>query len=294
MRRRDAFTVVVATDGSPAAIAAVATTIAFPWPANTEVSGVVARRTPATAGRPAYVLAAWDRHWARVAASATRALAHRWSDAEVVIVDDTAADAVLAEAKRRDADVVVLGWRGHGAFRRFVMGSVSREVVRRTQTSVLVARRRPRELKRIVVGFDGSPSARRAIDLLARLTPPRGGQITVVTVAEPVTAPSLALIPGAVRDVLRREAAALERERMAAAERALKEPVARLEASGWKVRTAVRCGAPLAELLQAVETAGANLLAVGTRGNAAVERFILGSVAEGALNHARVPVLVTA
>ncbi len=293
MRRRNAFTVVVATDGSPAAIAAVATTLAFPWPARTGVSGVVARRTTATAGRPGYVLAAWDRHWARVAASATRALAHRWPDAEVLIVDDTPADAVLAEAKRRDADVVVIGWRGHGAFRRFVMGSVSREVVRRAEVPVVVTRRRPREMKRIVVGYDGSPSARHAVDLLARLAPPRGGQITVATVAEPVNAPSLALMPGGVRDVLRREAVALESERMTAAERALKAPVARLEAAGWKVRTAVRCGAPLAELLDVVATAGANLLAVGSRGNNAVERFVLGSVAEGAINHARVTVLVT-
>lgn len=293
MAARGAFGVIVATDGSPAAIAAVATTIAFPWPARARVNGVVARRTPSTAGRPGYVLAAWDRHWARVAASATRALVRRWPDAAVAIVDDTPADAILAEAKRRDADVIVLGWRGHGAFHRFVMGSVSREVVRRAATSVLVTRRRARALRHIVVGFDGSPSARRTIDLLARLAPPRGGLITVVAVAEPVTAPTLALMPRGVREVLHREAAAVERERMTRAERSLKGPVERLAAAGWKVRTAVRCGAPLTELLRVVETAGANVLAVGTRGNAAVERLILGSVAEGAINRARVPVLVT-
>lgn len=58
MARRGDFAVVVGPDGSPAAIAAVATTIAFPWPEGTRVNGVVARRTPATTGRPGYVIAA--------------------------------------------------------------------------------------------------------------------------------------------------------------------------------------------------------------------------------------------
>jgi nucleotide-binding universal stress UspA family protein len=49
-------------------------------------------------------------------------------------------------------------------------------------------------------------------------------------------------------------------------------------------------GRPLEELLAA--SRDADILVVGARGIGTVERLLLGSVAEGALTHAPVPVLV--
>jgi nucleotide-binding universal stress UspA family protein len=54
----------------------------------------------------------------------------------------------------------------------------------------------------------------------------------------------------------------------------------------------VRLGQPLAELEDAVVDAGAQLLVVGARGVGGLDRVLLGSVAEGALDHARVSVLI--
>ena len=79
--------VLVATDGTPEARAAVAATVAFPWPAGTRVAGVVARRTLAIRGRPEYFVMALDRAYRRAAAAAKRVLAARWPDAEVAVVD---------------------------------------------------------------------------------------------------------------------------------------------------------------------------------------------------------------
>jgi hypothetical protein len=47
MNRPPRFSVVVGTDGSTVARAAIATTLMFPWPDRAEVHGVVARRTRA-------------------------------------------------------------------------------------------------------------------------------------------------------------------------------------------------------------------------------------------------------
>jgi nucleotide-binding universal stress UspA family protein len=147
-------------------------------------------------------------------------------------------------------------------------------------------------VRRFVIGVDGSPYARRATELVAELAPPRGGQVTLVRVIEPVTLPSLGLLPALVRRPLDREAAALARTQTARAERALETAVKQLEAAGWKVRPVVRRGPPLAELLATVEGSDADVLVVGSRGSGGVERLLLGSVAEGALNSSRVPVLV--
>jgi len=292
MSRGGEFCVVVATDGSSAANAAVATALAFPWPEKTRVFGVVAKRTPTTAGRPGYVLRAWDRHWDRVVSASKRALGRRFTNPIVSIVDKYPAAAIRDAAKKCDADVIVMGWRGHGAFRRLLMGSVSRSVVRGAPCSVLVARRRARPIRNFVVGVDRSRAARRAIDLIARLPVPRGGQVTVVQVVEPWTLPSLGAIPGAVRKALGREAQEVGRTRSDDAERVVDTAVNALRARGWKARGLVRSGAPLTELLAATADAGADVLVVGSRGSGGVERLVLGSIAEGALDRSPVPVLV--
>jgi nucleotide-binding universal stress UspA family protein len=58
------------------------------------------------------------------------------------------------------------------------------------------------------------------------------------------------------------------------------------------VRTLVRAGQPLAELLAGVAAARADALVLGARGTGGVERLLLGSVVEGALGEATVPLLV--
>jgi nucleotide-binding universal stress UspA family protein len=97
-------------------------------------------------------------------------------------------------------------------------------------------------------------------------------------------------MPGRVRALLTQEAASLEREHVAAARRQLETARERLERAGWRVRTEVRMGRPLEELLTASKDA--DVLVVGARGIGAVERLLLGSVAEGAVSRAPVPVLV--
>ena len=51
-------------------------------------------------------------------------------------------------------------------------------------------------------------------------------------------------------------------------------------------------GAPLAELLAAIQRTRSQLLIVGARAVSGVDRALLGSVADGALNRAPVPILV--
>jgi nucleotide-binding universal stress UspA family protein len=172
------------------------------------------------------------------------------------------------------------------------MGSVSRGVVQRIRCTALVVRKRPAQVRRFVLGVDGSPTARRAVDFLCRLAPPRGNLVTVVQAMESLSLPSLALMPARVRDTLRAEAAELESTRMTRARRDVDEARTRLESAGWKVRTAIRVGTPLDVLLETTAETDADILVVGARGTGGFERLMLGSVAEGALNHSKVPVLV--
>jgi nucleotide-binding universal stress UspA family protein len=291
MARTREFRVVVATDGSPGGQAAVAVALEFPWPARSQAQGVVARSRPVpTADWPAPLWAAVNDSLDRVANAAQRALRSRWPTADVVVLDKPPAEAVLAEA--RGARAIVIGSRGYGAIGRLVLGSVSRTVVRGAHCPTLVVRSRPRSVSRFVVGLDGSANSRRAVEFVARLRPPRGGQATLVCVLEPLRVGSLGLMPRGVRDVLARQLATARERQMETARRGLTAATAMLRRAGWSVRSAIRWGIPVDELLNAVGDADAHVLVVGARGTGGVARMLLGSVAEGALSRARVPVLV--
>lgn len=292
MIKHGAFRLLIASDGSPASRAAVTTALAFPWPAETQAHALIAQRTWATAGRSAYAYGVLNRTLERVRADLGRTFGRRWPSGRVKIVDRPPVDAIVAESERLRAGAVVLGWRGFGTFRRLLLGSVSRGVVRRARCPVLVVRRRRRRVRSLVIGLDGSPNARRAAAFVARLPAPRGGRATLVRVIDPLVVPSAASLPPGVRVRLSREAAALHAEEAARAKRELEEVAARLRRAGWRVRTTVPSGAPLHEVLATVEKARADLLVLGAHGTTGLKGILLGSLAEGALNRCDVPVLL--
>jgi len=268
------------------------TSLMFPWPARTEVYGVVARRTRAALGRSASVLEAFDRAFKKAADDAQALLARRWPEAKVTVVDAAPAPAILGEARRIRARVIVVGWRGHGPVSRLLLGSVSRAVVREAICPVLVVNRRPKHLRQLVLGIDGSPNARRAVGLIAEIPPPPGNSVTLVTALEAISLPSHALLPASVRSRVMLELEAFKGELAVTARRELDQAAATLRGSRWQVRTILRSGAPLAMLLATVKQTHGDVLVIGARGVSGLERLLLGSVAEGALNHCPVPVLI--
>jgi nucleotide-binding universal stress UspA family protein len=290
------FHVLVAIDGSPAARAALATAVAFPWPSGADARAVIARRgfsgAQVPADWPAAVWAALDASLTRIRAGARRGLRRRWPEAEAIVVDQPVVAAILAEADRVDASVIVVGSRGYTALGRLLLGSVSRGVVRQARVPVLVAKGRPRPVRRLVIGLDGSPNARKAVRFVAGLPAPAGGRVTLARVVEPIRVPSVGLAPASVRGTVRAQADALTARSIRRARRETEAAAARLTRAGWRARPVVRLGVPLPKLLGTTTAERADLLVVGARGVGGVARLLLGSVAEGALTRSRVPVLI--
>ena len=163
--------------------AALATALKFPWSDSSRARAVVARSNwlPTDSEQ---ACAAVEKSFTAAAAAARRALARPWPESEVVFSDAQPVDAILAEAKRFEASLIVLGWRGHGTFRRLLAGSVSRSVAAHAQCPVLVVREAPSAMHRFVVGFNGCPNAERALEFLSSLEPWRGSCMVLVNVIE--------------------------------------------------------------------------------------------------------------
>jgi nucleotide-binding universal stress UspA family protein len=260
----------------------------FPWPAETRVRIVCARRSRAEYRR-SILLSALDRGAEKTTEQARRTLSRRWPDADVEIADETPVEGILGAARRFKADVIVVGWRGHGAVRRLLMGSVSRGVVRGSTCAVLVVRQ-SQHVRSIVVGVDRSDTAKRALALVGRLVPPKRGRVTLVSAVELLTAPPRGRVPGgaSIAQEVRRQ----NTIRARAATKELNRAATSLTRTGWQTRTMLVHGEPLRDLLGAVATSRAHLVVVGARGASGVRYLLLGSVAEGALNQSPVSVLV--
>ena len=286
------LSVLVALDDSREARAAVVATLAFPWPASTRVSGLVALRPFKARGRPVYVREAFERAFRRAASSAEQALRHRWPRAKVAVVDQAPTDAILSEAQRTRADLIVLGSRRRGWAASMLLGSVSRAVVHHAPCAALVVRGRPHRFRRIVVAVDGSAHSLRAVELVRRLSPPPGGDIVLVAAAEPVSVPSMPSVLQAVRDDIAGALARANQDTLKRLRQDLRPFERSLRRAGWKTQSHAILERPFQALLATVTKTRADALVVGARGIGGLERLLIGSVAEGVLNRCPVSVLV--
>lgn len=148
---------------------------------------------------------------------------------------------------------------------------------------------------RILIAFDGSASARGAIESGASLFP--GAEAVVVSIAPPlehlediVPGARVALPDEVVRTAVDRlRESALQEARELAGAGATMATEAGLRA---RAQTLSADGAPWRALICAAHEADADLIACGTRGHGPAARAVFGSVSSGLVHHAGRPVLV--
>jgi nucleotide-binding universal stress UspA family protein len=291
--------VLVATDGSAPAAVGIQLAAGIDWPAGSTVRVVTAVDTgsalfggpwPAVAMTQASVVEAEIRAAAgRIVREAAAPLARQGLTVETALLEGRASAAVVTEAERTAADLVIVGSRGHGAIETMLLGSVTAEILDSANVPVLVAR--TSRIGPVVLAWDGSPAADRAATLLATWPFLRSSTIRVVTAAE-TTVPwwatsadpgAPALIP-VILDAM--DAARAEEARRNAA------MTDRLRSAGLDATGEAREGDPARELLAAAAGAGAGLIVMGTHGRTGLARLALGSVARNVVNHATCNVLV--
>ena len=141
--------------------------------------------------------------------------------------------------------------------------------------------------KSIVVGTDGSVSARGALQAAIDLARSFDGRLHVVCVHDPgPSSAALVSSPGAAVAVAEIESAAVEH-----VEHVLAEAQAAAEAAGVDATVHAPVGAPGSALVQVAASEGADLVVVGNRGMRGVRR-VLGSVPNHVTHHASCAVLL--
>jgi nucleotide-binding universal stress UspA family protein len=130
----------------------------------------------------------------------------------------------------------------------------------------------------VVVGFDGSDTARRALDRVADLLRD-AATVVLVTVAEPLYSNPRAGAPVDPREADERD-------------QTLSEGKALLAARGIAARSLPAVGDPAEAILEAAREADADMIVVGSRGRGRLARIALGSVSSKVAQDADRSVLV--
>ena len=96
---------------------------------------------------------------------------------------------ILAEVREGAYDMMVMGARQGGGLKQQLLGSVAQKIVRRVPTSILVARKVGKGIKRILICTGGKDVADPVIEMGARLAQATAAQATLLHVAD--TAPGM-------------------------------------------------------------------------------------------------------
>ncbi len=104
-----------------------------------------------------------------------------------VLLDGDPPDALLAVARDRHADLLVVGGRGAGGFSHLHLGSVAHHLAHHTTIPLaIVPRSGAAPVSHLVVGVDGSPRSLAAIDVSAELAVRLEVGVTAVYAFEPL------------------------------------------------------------------------------------------------------------
>lgn len=192
---------------------------------------------------------------------------------------------------QRHADLVVMATHGRGGLSRIWVGSVASDLVRGSDTPVLLVRptesgsrdTKAEPFRHALLPLDGTPADEEAIDHVIEVAGDAGVEflllhvvIPVVYLAEPVESALLT-----------------ETTIEAAMAQYLEEVARRIRARGFSVSTRVVADpSPVHAILELANERGVDLIAMETHARRGIAKLLLGSVTDKVIRAARVPVLV--
>lgn len=139
--------------------------------------------------------------------------------------------------------------------------------------------------RHILVAYDGSKQAVKALEKAVGLVEACGGgtKLTVVHI--------LNLAPVMTGDMLFAPTAAMETLAVERAE-AIVADAERKTAAVVRAAAEMHIGTPAKMVLELAEERGCDLIVLGSRGLGKLREFVLGSVSQHVVQHAKIPVLV--
>jgi nucleotide-binding universal stress UspA family protein len=199
---------------------------------------------------------------------------------------------IINAAKDWQADFAFVRSHIFNSVTRWLLGSVSKFVLREAPCSVEIVRAPEHETKpaekgiKILLATDGSDSARAAASSVALRPWPINSEVKIISAADPF---------GFIVEEEIKSAEEFDRLReptLTREEKAVLLTKEIVDAAGLKTSWAVVGGHPKAAIVDEAKEWGADLVVVGSHGQRGLKRILLGSVSESVALHAHCSVEV--
>ncbi len=217
-------------------------------------------------------------------------LAAEGVEARSVVRQGHAAEEILQQAEGTAYDLVATGAHGHRGLTRFLLGSTSGRLARHLSTSLLVSRRPPVVVERVLICTSGEEAALGTLEVGARLASASAAEVTLLHVMSQVAlsweSPS--------EDLADTAATAIARNSREGAH--LRKAIDRLRSAGLPAdpRPVLRHGLVVDEVLDQLRASRSQLLVIGAHRppTASAMAPLLDDVADQLLTHAPCSVLI--
>jgi nucleotide-binding universal stress UspA family protein len=185
---------------------------------------------------------------------------------------------ILKRAPKRDG-LLVVGSQGLDALDRFMLGSVSTNLIHHATCPVLVVKDEAAPLRRIALATDGSDASANALKfVLTRFQPYRsagkGGRV-------PIHVSVIHVMPFIKHPGLKETNHKL-----------LEQSVQKLIKAGFTAEPVCQLGKPAEEIMKVAAKQHADLIVMGAKGLGAIARFLIGSVSTRVVQQSNCSVLV--
>ncbi|MCA9480717.1 MAG: universal stress protein, partial [Nitrospira sp.] len=197
--------------------------------------------------------------------------------------EGTPADLIMSVAQEEGIDIILMGARGKGQVREFLLGSVSQRVLTHAHCAVLVVNKPVDTLHHLLVAIQSEEDVGRVARFLKKHPFPHAAKITILTIVP---------IP---RSLLRGGASASEEKvehALKSAEEFLDRAVSQVQTASYPITPLVSLGDPAQTILEESKLLEPDAIMLGIHHPSALTRFVLGSVSHTVIHHSAFPILV--
>jgi len=191
----------------------------------------------------------------------------------ISLVEAPPTQAIIDEATRVNADLIVMGTHGRSGFNRLLMGSVAENVTRLATCPVLTVRRAgpnvdpvtaPVRLRRVLAPLNDTPAAMLAAETACALFRCMDGELTVLHIVEPGAPTPKAELPW-IPEALR---------------------------GRCSFRTEIRTGNAAEQIVRVASEQAADVVVIGAQHKPFLDATVFGSTTVRVMRHSPCPVLI--
>lgn len=299
---RESMRVLIPVDGSESSLSVIDQAALIPWTKGSRllILGVAEMPSTLMAGpiaMPGTYYQEWEKALEDQAASNIDQAVKRYvaagGAAEMVTtltLRGNTKEAIIDEAEKFGADLIMIGTHGYNALERMWLGSVSRTVASHAGCSVEIVRPTVSSGKggmKILVAIDGSPFGEAAVAEVAERPWPEGTEVRVITAIHlPFTpTPETWVLPDEFYAQAEKHSHEQAEVILRRAEKMIEESNAG-RATPISFSSEAILGHAEEVILSVAREWSADLILLGSHGHRAWERFLLGSVSQAVAWHA--------